>query len=62
MVGVEVKSGSATRTAQQISIDNELINTGGLDTVGQKAVDANIQRITDVKIAYVDRNGNIIIE
>jgi hypothetical protein len=62
VIGIEVKSGSATRTAQQIAIDTELIGSGGLNTVGQKAVDANISRISDVKVIHVDKKGNITIK
>ncbi len=54
VVGVEVKSGSATRTQQQRKIDAELIEVGGLNTVGQKAIDAKVDKITDVKVIHVD--------
>ena len=37
IVGIEVKSATATRTAQQKLIDNELLQNGGLNTVGDKA-------------------------
>lgn len=62
VVGIEVKSGSATRTQQQRDIDNELINLGGLDTVGRNAAEANVTKITTVKVIHVDANGNITFE
>lgn len=62
VVAFEVKSGSSTRTPQQRAIDNELITSGGLNTVGAKAKDANISRITDVKVLHVDSNGNITVK
>lgn len=37
IVGIKVKSGTATRTPQQKLIDNELINSEGLNTVGDRA-------------------------
>ena len=62
MIGIEVKSGSATRTKQQITIDNELVNSGGLDAVGKKAKASGVDKIVDVKVIYVDANGNIRVE
>lgn len=62
VMGIEVKSGSATRTQQQMTIDNELISSGGLNTVGQKAVDAGVSRIDTVKVIHVDDKGNITFE
>lgn len=61
-IGIEVKSGSATRTEQQIRLDDELTRSGGLDTVGQKAANLNIDKISSVKVVHVDEAGNIIFE
>lgn len=58
--GIEVKSGTATRTKQQIQIDNELISKHGLNTTGQIAINSNVKRIDNVKVIYVDSNGKII--
>ncbi|HZZ72022.1 MAG TPA: hypothetical protein VFE24_07195 [Pirellulales bacterium] len=52
-VGIEVKSGTATRTAQQRQVDANLQKAGGLDTVGQRAADAGIDRITSVEVITV---------
>ena len=60
VIGIEVKGGSAIRTAQQIRIDNELINSGGLNTVGQNAVDAGVSHIDSVNVFTVDEFGNIV--
>jgi hypothetical protein len=54
IVGVEVKSGSATRTAQQRAIDNELLNNGGLSTTGAKARNAGIEWIDTTELIKVD--------
>ena len=61
-MGIEVKSGSATRTSQQRSIDDELNRLGGLNTVGRNAANANVDRITAVKVIHIDTNGNITFE
>ena len=58
--GVEVKSGTAVRTAQQRAVDEALTNAGGFDTVGQNAVDASISRISKVGLIEVDESGTII--
>lgn len=58
--GIEVKSGTATRTKQQIQIDNELISKHGLNTTGQNAINSNVKRIDNEKVIYVDSNGKII--
>jgi RHS repeat-associated protein len=52
-VGVEVKSGTATRTPQQRQVDANLEAQGGLDTVGQRAQDAGIDRISSVEVLNV---------
>jgi hypothetical protein len=52
-VGIEVKSGDATRTAQQRTVDSNLEASGGLDTVGQRAADAGIDRISSVEVIKV---------
>lgn len=57
---LEVKSGSAVRTAQQMAVDEALTSAGGLDTVGQNATNANINRISGVGLIEVDASGNII--
>jgi hypothetical protein len=44
-VGIEVKGGSAVRTAQQKAIDTALNNAGGFETVGKRAAAAGIDRI-----------------
>ncbi len=49
IVGIEVKSGTATRTAQQKLIDNELLQNGGLNTVGDKARSIGVDRIDTFK-------------
>jgi hypothetical protein len=49
-VGIEVKSGTATRTAQQRTVDANLKAAGGLDTVGQRAANAGIDRISSVEV------------
>lgn len=56
------ESGSATRTSQQRSIDDELNRLGGLNTVGRNAANANVDRITAVKVIHIDTNGNITFE
>lgn len=53
IVGIEVKSGTATRTAQQKLIDNELLDSGGLDTVGDRARSIGIDRIDTVELIKV---------
>ncbi|MCB2362493.1 hypothetical protein [Clostridium estertheticum] len=53
IVGIEVKSGTATRTAQQKLMDNELLNSGGLDTVGDKARSIGVDRIDTVEVIKV---------
>ncbi|MBQ5475072.1 MAG: hypothetical protein IIT65_10360, partial [Lachnospiraceae bacterium] len=58
-IGIEVKSGTAVRTRQQINIDTELKCSGGMDTVGNNAKNAGVTRIDDVNVIYVDRQGNI---
>ncbi len=58
--GIEVKSGSATRTKQQKIVDEELSKLGGLKTVGAKAKKKEIKKIDTVKLIRVDENGNII--
>ena len=58
--GVEVKSGSATRTKQQIRIDNELISNHGLETTGQNAIRSKVKRIDNVMVIHVDNGGKII--
>ena len=58
--GIEVKSGSAKRTKQQIEIDKELLAKNGLPTTGAKAKKNNINKIDSVKVIYVDKNGKII--
>lgn len=62
VIGVEVKSGTARRTAQQRAIDEQLSNSGGLDAVGQNAKRAGVTRITDVIVIHVDNAGNIRYE
>ncbi len=52
-VGIEVKSGTATRTDQQRQVDANLGAAGGLDTVGKRAADAGIDRITSVEVVTV---------
>jgi hypothetical protein len=53
IVGIEVKSGTATRTAQQKLIDNELLDSGGLDTVGDRARRIGVDRIDTVEVIKV---------
>jgi len=48
------------RTAQQMAVDEALTSAGGLDTVGQNATNANINRISGVGLIEVDASGNII--
>lgn len=57
--GIEVKSGSATRTKQQTRIDDELTSNHGLKTTGQNAIKSNVKRIDNVKVIHVDNNGKI---
>ncbi len=58
-IGIEVKSGSATRTNQQVRIDNELNANGGLDTVGAKAQQAGVSHIDSTVEVHVDAEGNV---
>nr|MCR4833096.1 hypothetical protein [Butyrivibrio sp.] len=59
IVGIEVKSGSAVRTNQQVKIDAELNSCGGLDTVGGNAQDAGVSHIDSAIEVRVDTNGNV---
>ena len=59
MIGIEVKSGSATRTNQQVEIDNELNANGGLDTVGENAQQAGVSHIDSTIEVHVDAEGNV---
>jgi len=52
-VGIEVKSGTAVRTAQQRVVDANLNAAGGLDTVGARAAKAGIDRISSVELLKV---------
>lgn len=52
-IGIEVKGGSAARTAQQRAVDAALDANGGFDTVGQRAIDAGIDRITRTEVIHV---------
>jgi hypothetical protein len=52
-VGVEVKGGTASRTAQQRRVDESLASAGGLDTVGSRAMDAGIDRIVSVELLRI---------
>ena len=52
-IGIEVKSGSGTRTRQQQEVDANLKDAGGLDTTGKRATDAGIDRITDTELVNV---------
>lgn len=61
-IGVEVKSGNATRTPHQVAIDNDLINSGGLNAVGPKAADSGIDKISYVMLVNVDANGNVKVQ
>ena len=54
IVGVEVKSGMATRTPQQRRIDDELMKNGGLSTTGKKARDIRVKKIDTVEVIHVD--------
>ena len=62
IIGIEVKSGSATRTSRQREIDNELTILGGLNTVGKNAALARVSRITAVRVIHIDDNGIITYE
>lgn len=53
MVGVEVKSGTATRNKQQRTVDKNLTDEGGLPTVGKRAEDAGIEQIDEVEVLPV---------
>jgi hypothetical protein len=52
-VGIEVKSGTATRTAQQRLVDANLNAAGGLNTVGARAAKAGIKTISSVEVIKV---------
>jgi hypothetical protein len=52
-VGIEVKGGGATLTAQQRAVDASLNARGGFDTVGQRAIDAGIDRISRTEVIHV---------
>ena len=60
--GIEVKSGNATRTKQQVKIDNELISRHGLKTTGKKAINCGVNKIENVLLIHVDNNGKIEIK
>lgn len=62
VVGIEVKSGGATRSSRQKNIDDELIDSGGLKTVGERAIQAEVSVITDVRVIHVDSNGEIFYD
>lgn len=59
IIGIEVKSGSATRTKQQVEIDKELNSNGGLDTVGKNAEQADVNHIDSTIEVHVDADGNV---
>lgn len=59
IIGIEVKSGSATRTKQQVEIDKELNSNGGLDTVGKNAEQADVNHIDSTIEFHVDADGNV---
>ncbi|MCM3702386.1 hypothetical protein [Paenibacillus macerans] len=53
IVGIEVKSGTATRTPQQKKIDIELNSNDGLSTTGAKARKSGIERIDSVELIKI---------
>lgn len=59
---MEVKSGSAIRTPQQKKIDEELVKSKGFNTVGQRAIDANITKISGVMVVHIDNSGKKYFE
>ena len=59
VLGIEVKSGSATRNAQQRMMDDLLRNSGGMSTVGQNAKTANVGFIKDYTVVHVNSDGTI---
>ena len=59
VIGIEVKSGKAARTRQQVDIDEELKKSGGFNTVGRKAKESGINRIDSVEIIHIDDKGII---
>lgn len=62
VIGIEVKSGSASRNKHQREIDAELVKSRGLKAVGKKAKRAGIKEVSDVMLIHVDYDGNIKIK
>ena len=58
-IGIEVKSGSATRTSSQKNFDESLNQNGGFPTIGKKAEELGIKFINSVRLYVVGSDGTI---
>ena len=58
-IGIEVKSGSATRTSSQKNFDESLNQNGGFPTIGKKAEELGIKFIDSVRLYVVGSDGTI---